>query len=323
MRAEDAQLRDTNRPPESRLPRCYAILARSARVGVVFRRGPSKLVQLLLWDLAEDRLEPGQRFKGRIYERRCDLSPRGDKLIYFAAKYRGPYKTWTAVSTPPYLTALLLWPNGGAWGGGGLFASEKHILLNHRAEGMRLAEGYRYPARVRVKPLGERPGLGEDEPIHGARLLRDGWRLESPGEEHRDHRYHSLRAEGSRPRTWIRVDPARVYAKPRGGGAPSGVELRMSLNGIHERDGPWYVLEYSVRDPGTGEERSLGRLDWADWDQNGDLLCAREGRLFRLHPADWRNGLASAFDPSLEAEVADLRGATFENRSAPPEALDW
>lgn len=71
----------------------------------------------------------GQWFKGRIYERRCDLSPSGEKLIYFAAKYRSPLYTWTAVSRPPFLTALLLWPKGDAWGGGGLFNNERTIGL--------------------------------------------------------------------------------------------------------------------------------------------------------------------------------------------------
>jgi hypothetical protein len=85
----------------------------------------------------------GQWFKGRIYERRCDLAPSGEKLIYFAAKYRSPLYTWTAVSRPPFLTALLLWPKGDAWG----------------------------------EPSGIYAGRGEDDPILSQRLLRDGWKL--------------------------------------------------------------------------------------------------------------------------------------------------
>jgi hypothetical protein len=123
----------------------YAILARESRVGVVFRRGPSKQVLLLLWHTDTDQFFEGQWFKGRIYERRCDLSPSGKRLIYFAAKYKGPYATWTAVSRPPYLTAVALWPKGDAWGGGGLFAKEKEIMLNHRPAEMNMAEGFHLP----------------------------------------------------------------------------------------------------------------------------------------------------------------------------------
>ena len=105
--------------------RLYALIARDARRAVVFRRGPSKQVLVLLWNLKDDVLVPGQWFKGRIYERRCDLSPDGEMLAYFAAKHRGPFGTWTAVSRPPYLTALALWPKGDAWGGGALFEDER------------------------------------------------------------------------------------------------------------------------------------------------------------------------------------------------------
>jgi hypothetical protein len=51
--------------------------------------------------------------------------------------------------------------------------------------------------------------------------------------------------------------------------------------GFHEREGPWYVVEYDLIDMKTEQETQLGRLDWADWDSNGDLLFAREGRLYR------------------------------------------
>jgi hypothetical protein len=111
--------------------RLYAILARDGRSAVVFRRGPSKQVLVLRWWLEDDRLEPGQWFNGRIYERRADLSPDGDLLIYFAANWHAPYETWTGVSRPPYLTALALWPKGDAWGGGGVFDQPRVVGLNH------------------------------------------------------------------------------------------------------------------------------------------------------------------------------------------------
>ncbi len=67
--------RDRNQRQAPRHAALYAILARDARTGVVFRRGPSRQVQLIRWDLRDDTFEHGQWFKGRIYERRCDLSP--------------------------------------------------------------------------------------------------------------------------------------------------------------------------------------------------------------------------------------------------------
>ena len=118
--------------------RLYVILARDASVGVIFRRGPSKWVQIVLWDTASDTFSPGQWFHGRIYEKRCDLSPDGTFMIYFARKINGrtifdaEYTyAWTAISRPPYLTALALWPKGDCWDGGGLSGSRAHARSNH------------------------------------------------------------------------------------------------------------------------------------------------------------------------------------------------
>ena len=58
-------------------PRLWVVRAKDAPIAVIFRRGPSKQVELILWNMHKDTFERGQWFKGRIYERRCDLSPDG------------------------------------------------------------------------------------------------------------------------------------------------------------------------------------------------------------------------------------------------------
>jgi hypothetical protein len=63
-------------------------MTRQARVAVVLRRGPSKQVLLVRWDLTDDSFEAGQWLTGRIYDRRCDLSPRGDHFLYFWSRVR-------------------------------------------------------------------------------------------------------------------------------------------------------------------------------------------------------------------------------------------
>ena len=131
------------RPNQAGNIRLYALLARDAHRAVVFRRGPSKQVLLLSWDTAKDLIEDGQWLKGRIYERRCDLSPDGRLLLYFAATYRKPLFSWSAISRPPFLSALALWPKGDGWGGGGEFKTNDTVLLNHCANEMQLAPDFR------------------------------------------------------------------------------------------------------------------------------------------------------------------------------------
>ncbi len=111
--------------PKLAATRLSVLLARKSPMAVIFRRGPSKSVAVISWDTERDEFRLGQWLKGRIYEHRCDLSPSGQKLIYFAANHRNPMRTWTAVSRPPFLTALLLWPKGDTWDGGGSFENER------------------------------------------------------------------------------------------------------------------------------------------------------------------------------------------------------
>src|SRR4051794_39570157 len=116
---------------ESPSARLFVILARKAPVGVILRRGPSNHVQLIRWNMADDTFEQGQWFKGRIYERRCDISPNGTLLIYFAATYKEPLHSWTAISKVPWFAATALWPKGDGWNGGGYFTGSYSICLNH------------------------------------------------------------------------------------------------------------------------------------------------------------------------------------------------
>src|ERR1041384_8508875 len=71
--------------------RLFAILARKSPYAVIFRRGPSRSVLLIRWNTETDTFEHGQWLRGRIYERRCDLSPDGGLLLYFAANWHPPF----------------------------------------------------------------------------------------------------------------------------------------------------------------------------------------------------------------------------------------
>ena len=76
-----------NEQPPRPTARLHVILARNGSKAVVFRRGPSDKVAVIGWEREDDSFTPGQWLRGRIYPYRCDLSPDGVYLIYFAAKY--------------------------------------------------------------------------------------------------------------------------------------------------------------------------------------------------------------------------------------------
>lgn len=135
--------------------------------------------------------------------RLCDLSPAGDKLIYWAAQYHasanwrgqqstgirtggvyeplrtrapitfrpgrrvprylqahaGPRRglaqritgTWTAISTPPYFSAVAIWPAFGHWTGGGVFLSPRDVRIYEPLDRMVPIERVRLPPAVRVR----------------------------------------------------------------------------------------------------------------------------------------------------------------------------
>ncbi len=277
-------------------PKCqlYAILARRSPRAVIFRRGPSKLVRLIAWDRKRDTFEPGQWLKGRIYERRCDLSPSGDRLIYFASD---GVKTWTAISNPPYLTALSLWWGMGAWGGGGHFESDHDVLINHTPLHMEPDESVGTP-KIRYRRGAELGGGGgEDDPIGHVRMVRDGWTLTAEG-KHDGYTYDG-------PARWVYAEP-RVYEKSNGRRGRGERILRQNLRAVAETQGDWYALDYEIGD------RSLGRCHWADFDDGGDLLWSQAGKLYRT-PYPYED----------DRELADFSEQTFEPVPPPDWARRW
>lgn len=160
--------------------RLHVLLARDAPMGVIFRRGPSKEVGCFLWNRATDTFVAGQWLRGRIYERRSDLSPDGRFLLYFAMNGKWNSETggsWTAISRPPWLKAISLFGKGDCWEGGGLFLSEDSFWLNDRyfSRGRILKESAELRREDNYVP--PQSYGAEDTGVYYVRLQRDGWSL--------------------------------------------------------------------------------------------------------------------------------------------------
>jgi hypothetical protein len=159
-------------------PRIHVLFASDAPMGLVIRRGPSKCVATLLWNRKTDKFQLGQWLKGRIYERRCDLSPDGKFFLYFAmnGKWKGEARgSWTAISRAPYLKALALFSKGDCWHGGGLWTTSRKYWLNdgYGHEVLRDTTSVQRDSKWHPSEYygGECPG------VYYPRLIRDGWSL--------------------------------------------------------------------------------------------------------------------------------------------------
>lgn len=117
--------------------RIYGILAPEANKVVLFRRGPSKLTLQLVWDLETDEITPGQWIKGKVFVERSDVSPDGRYLIAAISNYgenshhAEDLNFWTAISRPPYFTAIAMWGSAGSYLGGGMWESNRKVRLNN------------------------------------------------------------------------------------------------------------------------------------------------------------------------------------------------
>lgn len=301
-------------PPAARIE---GIVARDAEVAMVFRRGPSRWTEGLLWNLATDEVMPGQWIGGRVYTRRCDLSPDGRLLVGAYTNYRktGDEVGWTAVSRAPYFTALSLWFSGDAWNGGGLWEDSRTLSLND-APNWRQAQAP--PEGLETRSLDLR--RGEDEPIFTMRLERAGWTREgelesvltNPKWRERFERFAAIGSDPSRFTELLSFDLSAplfpIYATVR----PQILTKALARGRLVWESGcegeTWRIED----DAGAARREfappKFGR-QWLDVDARGRIVFGHEGCLWAW--AGFPDG-----EPTL---VADLN----DHRFAPVEAPEW
>lgn len=123
-------------------PKTQVFLAQKAPKAVILYRRSRRDTRVLLYTYANSQgrprnsLKAGARFNGRFYPSRCDISPNGDAFLYFVMggpqkKYDKRLYCWTAISTPPALTARFLLEHEDTWGGGGRFINDDAVLIDN------------------------------------------------------------------------------------------------------------------------------------------------------------------------------------------------
>jgi len=257
--------------------RCWmcVLLARQAHIGVILRRGPTEWWRITLWNTKRDAFEGGQWFRGRIYPEKCDVSPNGKLLICSVGKWKlrnieaGYGATWTAVSRPPYFTALTLWPMGSTWGGHGAFVDDQTVAVVGSAGG--------FPATHPDHPVGPLKQL-DGYPDR----MRSSW----------DH-------------GWQRASPAsfRISSSVK---SKAGLTLGRGVYDFSpSRSRKTYALHPAsgIPDPIASFE-----AHWADLDQNGRLVATVGGRvlagqLSKSNELQWRElaNLSNDKPSSMEA----------------------
>ena len=285
----------------ARRPPCriYAIMARDAPVGVIFRRGPSKRVQIVHWDTETDTFTPGQWFHGRIYEQEARLSADGTLMRYDAMKINQRTRqdtdygfSWTAISKPPYLRALTRWASG-------------------------TSTGTVHCSDINPEWLIHWNKANHSQPA--AFLARNDWR---PTQEWQDE-FES-----------IKNARLAAFQERMAQGLPADAEWLQSIESfksgpnVHEKDHPHQSLtlvratstecpnqyEYSLRER-KGREKKLTGMEWVDWDQRGRFVYAQGGCIFACN--------AEAIGQDAPRELINLNRNRPKHVVAPDWAKTW
>jgi hypothetical protein len=242
-------------------PKSHVLLARQAPVAAIFYRKSRLTTYCLILNYGKrksgfrDKLTKGSRFYGRIFPERCDLSPDGTLMVYFAMRGKrtngaSQPSTWTALCSPPWLKAHLFFPNGSTWGGGGVFLRDRRLVV------------FDSPP----KDAGS-----EYDVSHGYRILRDA---------------KALTAE-ERAGLEARFKPPAVMAIPcPGRGRASPILVRTAQPyGRGSYDQFDYVLKDAAGYDIEGAE-DIVLANWAGWDIFGRLMVAagRHLNIYEVQP---------------------------------------
>ena len=268
--------------------RLHLLIPSNSDRAIVIRRGPSKQVCILNWNRRNDLFTVSQWLKGRIYERRSDISPSGKYWIYFAMK--GKWKSeakgsWTAIAKVPWLKAIELLPKGNCWHGGGLFIDDKSYWLN---------DGYGHESLFTSKEITRNQSYkpqnyygGECLNVYFNRLQRDEWNLintEEKGKWHQQTIFVKKLADEWEIR---KICHAQCYSPPGKG---------------------CYWDEHELCDR-YGNIFSKTDWEWADWVDNA-IVFAKNGCLHRIV-------IKNEQELGEVQLIHNFNNYKFENRQAP------
>jgi hypothetical protein len=178
------------------------------------------------------------------------------------------------LSRPPWFGSPAVWFIGGTYCAGACFPDGRVLWLGFDAS--QPDDGAMPPLPITSQPLPyiDRTNDWTNRTVWLNRLLRDGWRPVANTDRE----------------TWR-------HSRPSGG-------LDLLISWPVENPSP-SLFDVTVHDEASGERIPLGPAMWADWDQQGLLTLARDGRL-------WRWGFAAGL-----REIANFNHQT-PNPQPPP-----
>ncbi|MGK7947041.1 MAG: hypothetical protein AB4058_21490 [Microcystaceae cyanobacterium] len=275
----------TDKPFPARL---HVLIARHSDKAIIIRRGPSKQTCIIGWDRTSNSYEVSQWLKGRIYERRSDISPYGQYWIYFAlnGKWTSDVRgSWTAIARTPWLKAITLWAKGDAWYGGGLFLDDQTYWLNSG-----LMDELRFDnSQLKRHETYQPPNYygGECCHVYYNRLQREGWELVERFKKRKWNSETIFEKKLSHHWTLQKLCHEQV-------GSPVGKGCYWDEHLVYNQEGKLLVMP---------------NWEWAEW-LDDSIYYAEKGCLYQV-------GLKSSDELGDSQLLHDFNDYQFEYRQAP------
>lgn len=269
--------------------RIDGVIARGANKAVIFRRGPSKHTQMLVWDLSTDIVTPGQWVtKQSVHV--CGVSDDCQYVAIIGSDYRPAgirnfghkMQTWLAISHPPYFTAVEIWELG--------FLS--------RFLGFRARSSFKKPLSDRIADFAE----GALKRKSKSDYESDGWHFEFV-----DHKSERLFFTGYRYSGKVQCPVIQTKTLKKG-------QLQIEISGIDSSLFKEKVITRLLVKDTEGVEKVVAEWNqkiWIDTDHSGRMVYADKDCLWA-----WAN-----FPEGEPKLIADLNGNTFEEVVPPDWAL--
>ncbi len=237
-------------------PKIAGFIAEKKNIIVFIYRRTHKINYLIRMDYYKnnEKLKLGSRFFGRFYPSRCDISPDGRYFLYFVMGTEKKSYCWTAICTPPIITANFFLKHYDTWGGGGAFLNENKIFINNvGAEPLQSKRFNHY----RIK---------DKDDIQETDFKRDtGWQITETQQVSTD----------SFPPKFIEKTKKNITIKKK-------YEYH-ELYGKGENRGEFDMFSYTFINNNTKEETEIPTCQWADFDNFGRLLlaCGSEIKIYK------------------------------------------
>jgi hypothetical protein len=273
-------------------PRIFGIAASRAPVVAILARGPSRWSRLGRWDVARDDYERGAWLAGTVYPQRCDLSPDGRWLSYFALNPSSTWKagwTYIAISRLPWFTALAAWGTDGTWTRGVRFVED------------RTSWALSDPDEGDAAPLRRRFGLELRRARTFAVERERGWtETDDTPPRAPDDAWDEKRAR------FVTVQKVR----------PGDASTRLLVSGRFAafRDSRNHDPEVSYVLERAGTTGTLDGVQWAHWDASGRLLVATTDGRLQIRSGDTAPG-SIVWETDLSADEPDPRPPPDEARA--------